>query len=239
MYSAMRNRVQSASRRFIAIAASGVFAGCSLLSGPKWSPAVAFAVHPASVHMLSGDTTGVHTWSCQSGGRCGDAGAANIASNWTIAGGAVVAVVAGGAVTNTVLSRTRIVLRGLAMGASDITAVASGDSTLSQTIRVIVSDSAAIRGILMFTGPYKDSTVSIGRDLVVFAALMDSRGTRYTTHPTHWSVSDTAILELRHAAVTGLTGSANRNVRGRKTGSAYVIASFLDVQNRFRITVTP
>lgn len=190
MNSAARKRVLSANKRLIVVAASGAFAGCSFLSAPE-AAAVAFEVHPPSAHMLFGDTTAFYAWSCPKGGGCGNfshAGSGNVASNWTIAGGAVAAVVAGGAVTNTVSSRTRIVVRGLAVGTSDLAVVAAGDSTLSRTVRVTVRDSAVISKIVLHD-PYDRFPIFSGTTKIVFAYLADGQGTPYTTQPTSWSVN--------------------------------------------------
>ncbi len=205
--------------------------GCSL-SGGGCGPSP-FA-SPGNVRMLRGDT--VRFVACTNGYRCGGADdTGNVLAFWTLPHDSVAVILKPGTIEALDDSATSVLLRAAAPGSVILKAAFAQKGT--QSINVIVADSAAITDIDLFsyaTLPYAllvDSTTSLS------VRLKDAAGNLYVGWPTAVSVSDTTILALRIAA--DVDKRAKLEVRGLKAGQAELRVQFLDVTRVARLTVLP
>lgn len=213
-----------------------LIAGCDPLGGLNLegsclmcitpSPPVAFAVSPDSANMLRGDTVTANAW------RCPDVCIFNhepVVSAWTITGNAVTPTNAAA-----LAATSQVLLRASALGESMVTAVASGDDTKRQTIRITVADSSAITSIALRTCcDGKDTVVKYGD---VTPSLLDQGGRRYRAQPTQWSVSDSSMITLGYDS---RFGPDSRTIRVHKAGVVEIRAAFLNVEGRVRVFVRP
>jgi hypothetical protein len=198
---------------------------------------VTYALSPDSAHVLLGDTTHFYTWQCQSG-LCFDfEGMGNIQSEWTVTGGAVAILRGDGRTTESTSRTTRILVRAIALGSSNITSVASVYTMYSRTVRVSVADSSVISSVEVLSVFPMYDTVKVGFDFDMFAKLKDANGNVYTARPSSWSVGDSTVLRVGRA--TNPLGIRSRSIRGLKAGTADVVATFRGIEGRRRITIIP
>lgn len=206
------------------------FGGCLFICASDYPP-VAFAVSPDSARMLRGDTLTAYAWNCPYGGCFGGL---RVASSWTIAGSAVAPITASGGHGN-LTAVSEVLLRAVAVGESQITAVAATDSAKMQTIRVTVADSSAITTVAL-------QTCCNGRDTVVkdgdvLSALRDQAGRRYRGHPTAWIVSDPSLITFSN--YPSKFGAGARMFHVKKAGVVEIRATFLNVEGRVQVVVRP
>jgi hypothetical protein len=198
---------------------------------------VEYALSPDSAHVLLGDTTHFYTWSCTTGFCFDLSGDGNVPSEWTIQGDAVAVVRSNGSTVTTASRTSRIVIKALALGSSNITSVASDNAAFTRTVRVTVADSSVISAIEVLTVFPMYDTVRVGIPIDMFAKLSDANDNVYTAQPAAWSVSDSTVLRVGPA--TTALGIRARRMTGVKAGSADVVATFRGVEGRRRITIIP
>ena len=235
----MRCQVRSVfaplSRRSLTLTLFALLAGCdpmslalegSCLMCITPSPPVVFAVSPDSANMLRGDTVTLNAWKCLEPCVFNQE---PVVANWTITGDALTPV------HPTALTQTsRVLFRAAALGESMITAVAPGDDTKRQTVRVFVADSSAITSIAMqpcCSGG--DTVVTYGW---VSAYLKDQEGRRYRARVTSWSVSDNTMITL---ADPGNNTPGEKSIRVHKAGTVEIRTTFRNVEGRLQLVVRP
>lgn len=215
-----------------------LIAGCDPLGGLNLegsclmcitpSPPVAFAVSPDSANILHRDTVTLSAWKCPNGGCLFTN--EPVVSAWSITGDAVAPTNAPAPLSAT----SQVLLRASALGESMVTAVASGDDTKRQTVRITVADSSAITSIALSTCcSGKDTVVAYGD---VTSWMLDQVGRRYRAQPTQWSVSDPTMITLGNDS---RFGPDSRTIRVHKAGVVEIRAAFLNVEGRVQVFVRP
>lgn len=198
--------------------------GCFFCITP--SPPVAFAVSPDSANILLRDTITLSAWSCPNGGCfVGNP----VVSAWTITGDAV-----GATNAPALAAASGVLLRASELGESMVTAVAGGDDTKRQTVRISVADSSAISSIALRTCCNGVDTVLTYGDILAW--MLDQQGKRYRAQPTHWSLSDSSMITLGDSS---RFGPGSRTIRVHRAGVVEIRAAFLSVESRLRIVVRP
>ena len=192
-----------------------------------------FALAPSSERILRGDTLSFYTytcaeWFCETDG--------NLNSRWSIEGDAAGAGLAPDALSKAVASAPRILVHGVAVGQSTITAMAVGDSSQSGTAVLQVADSSAIVGLkLVAAGP---DTIRLSGQFAIFAELRDGSGNLYRTQPGDWSISDSSVAQLSIGQLP-FGGRTFHFVEPKKVGTIEVTATFRHLSAKLRVTVVP
>ncbi|MGH7678636.1 MAG: hypothetical protein ACRENU_09235 [Gemmatimonadaceae bacterium] len=192
-----------------------------------------FALAPSSERILRGDTLSFYTytcaeWFCETDG--------NLNSRWSIEGDAAGAGLAPDALSKTVASAPRILVHGVAVGQSTITAIAVGDSTQSGSAVLHVADSSAIVGLkLVAAGP---DSIRLSGQLGIFTELRDGSGNLYRTQPGDWSISDSSVAQLAIGRLP-FGGRTYYLVEPKTPGTVEVTATFRHLSAKLQVTVVP
>lgn len=201
---------------------------------PEGNLAVPFAVGPDSVNLLSADSVVATAFYCPPAGCFFNF--PGVISNWSVRGPSVRISGGAGFVVN-VNGRDSVLVKAFSPGQSWIDAVAVGDATKKDSLRIYVADSTSITRIHLQLCCSGDSIASVRDGADVTAGLKDTAGRRFQGGPTAWSISDTTILAFQSSP--SKFGSAARRLLVKKPGTAYIHATFLTVRDSLRVTVNP
>jgi hypothetical protein len=138
-----------------------------------------------------------------------------------------------------------VLVRGLAVGTSSVTATHSSGRTASLPIEI--ADSSRIARIVLESfhslvigrAAAQTTTMKVGDSLRVSADLFDSAERLYYAQPERWTTSDTTMATVVFHPTTTPGVRAGVWVRGLKAGTVDVIASFLGTTGTVRIVVGP
>ena len=191
-------------------------------------------VNPWSANILKGDT--VRFVACSDYSKCfSNRDTGNVLANWSVSSATVVELGAASAIT--VLSRTSVLVRGMARGRAQLKVTfASAGGTVDHPVNV--ADTSDIKSIEL---PYyygRDTLrVNIPRQFGVH--LRDVGGTVYRGTPSSYYSSDTTIIQLSKSTFSIYDQSYVLDVVGKKPGKASFTVTFNGLTATREVTVIP